>query len=107
MANDLATKEKEEILEPGDLDSYMDEDNAGAEKPTDDEWKNYLHGRYAQIKEGYKVLLVTKREAAAGKRHEWENSLNDKFSENYKQRKVVVRELRKVGEKIVDPFVTT
>ena len=107
MKEGTLEKEAAEPLEPGIIDAYMDEDNAGAEKPTAEEWKDYLIGRYETIKAQYKGLIVSKREASVGKRHEWENSLNDKFSENYKQRKVVVTELRKAGVKVDDPFVAT
>lgn len=96
---------KDLIVEEAEVDAYMDEDNAGKEKPSNEDWKNYLLFRYREIKEQYKAYMVAKREAELGKKTEWVAQSRQGFMDNYKSRKIVVRELRKLGEKIEDPFI--
>lgn len=99
-------KSDEEVVEEGAIDAYMDEENAPvAERPTNDEWKAYLEIRYDEIKGAYKALAMHLREAEIGKREDLIPGIRGQFQHNYRNRKTIVRELRKAGVKIEDPFI--
>lgn len=104
-ADSMEAELKELVVEEVEVDVYMDEENAGKEKPTDEQWANYLLMRYEAIKQEYFKMMVAKREAELGKHTEWIAQSREGFSSNYKSRKLVVRELRKLGKKIEDPFI--
>lgn len=98
--------EEEEPIEEGAIDAYMDEENAPAsERPSAEEWKAYLEIRYDEIKTSYKTLQLHLREAEIGKREDLIPGIRSQFNQNYRNRKIIVRELRKAGVKIEDRFV--
>lgn len=105
QSDSMEAELKDLVVEEVEVDAYMDEENAGKEKPTDEQWNDYLLMRYESIKQQYNALMVAKREAEIGKRVEWIAQTREQFSNNYKSRKLVVRELRKLGKKIEDPFI--
>ena len=106
IPTDDAVPPVDDSPEEVEIDSYMDEENAAAdEKPTEDQWKEYLSARYAQVKQSYGTLLCHLREAQAGKRDEMIPEIRMQFAQNYRNRKVIVRELRRMGEKIEDRFI--
>lgn len=94
-----------ETIDPGIIESYADEDNAGPEKPTDEFWINYLLSRLEEVKGAYSALLCGLREAKASGRKDQEAKLLSGIHANYINRKTVVTELRKAGEKVDDPFI--
>lgn len=99
-------EEKAETIEEGAIDAYMDEETAPADfRPSTDDWKVYLQTRYEEIRLAYKALLMHVREAELGKRDDLLANLRPQFNHNYRSRKLIVRELRKAGEIITDPFV--
>jgi hypothetical protein len=92
-------------VEQGEIDAYADSENAGTAGPTGDERQAYLRARYEQIKIEYKSLQLQQEEYKCSKRDELVQKVREAFGHNYAARKYVVRELRKVGEKIEDKFV--
>ena len=94
-----------ETIDPAVIESYADEDNAGTEKPSAEFWVSYLWHRYEEIKGGYTTLLCQLREAKASGRTDIETNTKAGVHANYINRKTVVNELRKAGEKVEDPFI--
>jgi len=93
---------KDEVVEPAELNKYMDAECASKDEVLD---KNYLLTRYEQIKSQYDVLHRERDEAEKTANQELKNRVSELFTQNYKARKYIVRELRRMGEKIEDKFV--
>ena len=94
-----------ETIDPAVIESYADEDNAGEAKPTLEFWVGYLRYRYEEIKGGHTTLLCKMREAKASGREDIKAEVLNGIHANYINRKTVVNELRKAGEKVDDPFI--
>jgi len=106
MAKEQEKKGKtEKELEEAEIDAYMDLEIQDAEAPQPEERLSYLQTRYAQVKNDYKVLQLQKAEAEAKKDENMLNKLRGLFRENFKGRKYTVTELRKLGQKVEDPYV--
>lgn len=96
---------KEESIEPGVINAYMD---TADDTLTRQDHREYLKARYEQVKAGYKSLLLQKAEAEkSGLPKEVLAKLTEQFNENYKARKYVVRGLRELGEKVEDKFIVS
>lgn len=96
--------------EPEDLavEAYMDQFLKTSDAPTDEERKARYQLRYKFIKEEAKRLQMDREEIEANSSKNKEQmlqSIRAAFTENYKSRKAIVTELRKLGEKIEDPFI--
>lgn len=89
-------------IEPAEIDAYM----AGKGIYSEKEWVAHLYTRYESIKTAYKSLKLIHDELELRKDEAKLKSMRSNFTENYKSRAWVVRELRKAGEKVEDKFVT-
>jgi hypothetical protein len=96
-----AEVEKEEINEL-ELQAYMDLDEYEIQ---DEKWKRYLILRYAEVRATFDKLMLNKREAEGMKQEETLNKMAPLFRANYKERKFIVKQLRKLGEKVEDKYV--
>ena len=96
--------------EPEDLaiEAYMDQITQSEDAPTDEERKQRYHIRYQYVKDEAKRLQMEREELEAGTLKNKDAmllQLREAFSSNYKTRKAVVTELRRLGEKIEDRFI--
>lgn len=102
MTDGNKAKEMDEAdVEEGTLTAYME---AEGEVPAED-WTAYLNGRYKQIKDEYKQLVMQKREVEAQKRDDLLVQIHKAFKMNYRARVWAVRNLRASGVSVDDPFV--
>jgi hypothetical protein len=104
MAHDHKDKEPEEL----EVEAYMDQFNKSEDAPTDDERKARYHQRYKFIKDEAKRLQMDREEIEAGASKNKEQLLQQvraAFTENFKSRKAIVTELRRLGEKVEDKFI--
>ena len=98
------TKEPEELS----VEAYIDQFSRSTEAPSDDERKQRYQLRYKFIKDEAKRLQMEKEELEATNSKSKEQMLTQirtAFTENYKSRKAIVIELRKLGEKVDDKFI--
>jgi hypothetical protein len=89
-------------VEEAEIDAYMDD---GGEELTDDDRIGYLRTRYNQVLKEYKGLVLQKEEAEARKEEQLLTQLRAAFGPNFKARKYLVRELRRMGEEVKDRFI--
>jgi hypothetical protein len=104
MSHDHKDKEPEELA----VEAYMDQFTKSPEAPSDEERKTRYLERYKFIKNEAKRLQMDKEEIEATSSKNKEQLLQQvraAFTENYKTRKAVVTELRKLGEKVEDQFI--
>lgn len=101
----MGEEEKEKSSEPEEAEINMYMESADGEAPSEEQWKEYWKVRYKQVKADYQTLQMQKGENDTVKRKEIEVQLVQAFKNNYKERKNVVIELRRLGEKIEDRFV--
>lgn len=90
------------------FNAYMEAVGANGEATTDEKRKVYYQTRYQAIRAAYAELLLQKEEHEGYKSELRERSLaklTPIFRENYLARVRIVVELRKLGEKVDDPFV--
>lgn len=92
-----------DTVEEAEINAYMEPDES--ESPSREEQINYYRARYEQVKNEYKLLVLQKGEAEARKNEDILNRITTAFRENYKTRKVVVKELRTLGEPVEDRVV--
>lgn len=102
--------DKHDKTEPEELavEAYIDQLQTSSEAPTHDERVTYLKQQYANTKSGAKSLQLERSviERMDGKKKDDAmNAMRTAFAENYKFRKVIVTELRKMGEKVEDQFI--
>lgn len=99
----------QERLEEAAINAYMDGASANGESLNDDERKLYFKKRYSDIRSSYKYLMLQREETQCYKDKTHKEQVTAKltvlFRENYDDRVTVVTELRKLGEKVDDPFV--
>jgi hypothetical protein len=99
-----AEKEPEELA----VESYMDRIKASEEGPSDGDRKEWYQLRYKFIKDQAKRLQLEREEIEATsskKKDEMLANIRAAFTDNYKSRKAIVTELRKLGEKVDDQFI--
>lgn len=84
------------------VDAYMD----GVSEPSEMERVIYLRRRYVEVGFEYKTLLQIKEEATKTSNQMQLGQVRDGMMANYKARKYVVTELRKLGQKVEDKFIT-
>jgi len=104
MTHEHKDKEPEDLA----IEAYMDQLTKSVEAPTNDERKARYYQRYEFIKGEAKRLQMDREEIEAGSSKQKEqllSSVRTAFTENYRSRKNIVTELRKLGEKITDPFI--
>lgn len=96
---------KEVAIEDAELRAYMDRENADG--AFDEKlYAQYLFARYEQVKAAYRDLLFQQAEVEGrGDAKQFGQKLSEVFHENYRQRKFLVKELRKRGEKVEDKFI--
>jgi len=92
-------------VEEAEINAYME--NANGEGPNERDRKDYLTARYENVKAQYKFLLLQREEADGRKADDDMNKLTAAFRENYKARRYVVTELRRMGQAVDDKFVPT
>lgn len=91
-----------------EVEAYMDQLTQSPEAPTTKEQVEYLNARYVYIKDQAKRLQLEKSEIEGSKadsKAQGIATIRAAFAENYKARKYVVTELRRLGEKIEDRFI--
>ena len=103
MATEKEVKEKDEV-EEAEIDAYMETDDKDSD-PSEAEWTEYLKSRYENVKGNYKLLKLQKMEFEGRKDENSMNRLNPLFAQNYRERKYIVSELRKLGIEVEDRFV--
>lgn len=96
--------------EPEDLEvqSYMDSIPKSGEAPSDKDRLERYKLRYQFIKDQAKGLQLEREEIEAGKMKDKDQMLlkiTAAFADNYRNRKTIVTELRRLGEKIDDTFI--
>ena len=104
MAHDHDKAEPEELA----VEAYMDQLGGSSEAPTEEERKAYLKRQYEGVKATAKSLQLERAviERMDGKKREDAmNNMRGAFAENYKFRKIIVTEMRKLGEKVEDQFI--
>jgi hypothetical protein len=96
-------KIEERKIEEAEVNAYME--CADGQKPNENERRDWLRARYMDVIREYKQLLLLKEEVEYRKNDEAMNRLTQSFRENYKTRRWVVTELRKIGDTVEDKFV--
>lgn len=100
----VTPEQVEKALEDTLIQKYQDEaESKDGLLPNQDEFLVYLEQRYRDVKNEYKLLVMQKREVEATKNEQGKARLPQLFEQNYKQRKWVVGELKKLGKKTGDP----
>lgn len=97
-------KEPEEL----EVESYMDQFSKSEDAPSDEDRVKRYQLRYQFVKDEARRLQMEREEIEAGTQKNKDQMLvqiRDAFSANYKTRKTVVTELRKLGQKIEDRFI--
>lgn len=92
-------------FEQGALDAYIEGVGSNGEGPTDADRTAYYLNRYEEVKAAYRKLLIQREEAEARKMDESLPGVLAHFRVNYSARLHVVRELRRLGQVVNDPFV--
>ena len=103
MSDEKKEKPEEEILA-----EYMDGVGANGETPTDEDRKKYWHSCYENVKRSYKGLLISREDIDGmpkSRQDQAKTQLVEQFRINRQDRFHVVKELRKLGEKVDDNFV--
>lgn len=90
-----------------DANAYADAEWAAkhGEGLTDKERADYLRMRHEQVKQAYKNLQLQKWEAKSTDNKQLLAKINEVLSENYDQRKWIVKALRELGEAVEDKIV--
>lgn len=105
----MIVADKEERIEEAAINAYMDGAAANGEALSDEDRKVYFKKRYADVRSSYKYLMLQREETQCYKDKAHKDQVMTKltalFRENYDDRVTVVIELRKLGEKVDDPFV--
>lgn len=104
MADVKAGAEKPKT-EEAEVNAYMEAENSGIEAPSEADRRAYLWKRYRETVDLYVALQLQKEECVGVKSESLMNSLTAHFRDNYKARRWIVTELRKMGEKVDDKFV--
>lgn len=93
-------------VEEAEILAYM---GSEVELPSVADRKSYFLKRLGNVRDVYLYLKLQQEEADAykdkGYREQTIGKLQKLFRENYTERVTVVTELRKMGEKVDDPFV--
>lgn len=102
----MTKRDDSEDVEDAVLDSYMEGDSAApGALATAAEELLFLRKRYEFIKQDYKEKSLLKEEAKAKGDKQLIANLRTAFHENYTTRRYLVRRLRELGEKVLDPFI--
>lgn len=96
--------------EPEELavEAYMDQFSKSAEAPTDAERVERLLVRYQYIKDEAKRLQCEREEIEATtvkNKEQILTTIRNAFTENFKYRKAIVTELRRLGQIVDDKFI--
>jgi len=89
--------------EEAELAAYMEAGDGQA--PGQEDRRAYLQRRHAEIDREYRDLLLQKEEIEARRNEKLLDAVTAMFRENWKARKFVVVELRRLGEEVDDRFV--
>lgn len=95
----------EKVKEEAAIDAYSAGLHAGEEAPREVDYKEYCRIRYDHIKNNYKELLLQKAEAEALKASTAVENISALLRLNFKLRMFIVKNLRKYGIIVDDPFV--
>lgn len=90
------------------VEAYIDQLSKSEEAPTDAERIERLLVRYQYIKDEAKRLQCEREEIEASQVKQKDqilNTIKTSFTENYKYRKAIVTELRRLGQKVDDKFI--
>jgi hypothetical protein len=96
---------KVDDVEQAVIDAYMDLDQNVKVGPSHEEQVAYLKARLNEVQRDYKILQLQKMELEKTNRQTELVNLQNMFKQNYLSRKYVVKELRKFGETVEDPFI--
>jgi len=92
---------KDGAPEEAEINAYMEADY----RLPEERQIAYLKQRHTEIALEYENLKLQKSECEGRKYEDGLRRLQQIFRDNYIARKVVVTELRKLGEPVADPFV--
>lgn len=101
----MAEEKKTSETEPQEAEINVYMESPDGQGPKEDDRKAYLKGRHEEVKRDYKILCLQKEEAQGCKREDMLNQLTTAFRNNWKARRYVVVELRRMGEQVEDSFV--
>lgn len=98
-------KDRRVVFEQAALDAYIEGVHANGEGPNEADRIAYYLNRYEEVKAAYRKLLLQREEAEERRMDESLPGILAHFRTNYSARLHVVKELRKLGQTVDDPYV--
>lgn len=104
-----SAREDSDKVEEAEVLAYMAHEGPASELPTEIDRKDYYLKRYGEIRGAYVYLKLQQEEAEKYKDKSYREKLVDKlkalYRKNQTERIAVVITLRRMGQKVDDPFV--